>query len=107
MASNTEVEDIISDRSLSLSDMISKLKDNMMKESIIIFRMSAAGMDTEALQEKFETMQKVFNGLEKMYYSKMKMDKMTGHKKGVSDKSFMDEIRNQKSTIGDIIRENT
>lgn len=104
--SDYEIQDIISE-DLSLPDMISKFRDWLMKESIALFGMSAVGKDVDERQEKYDSMQKAFNGLEKMYYSKMKMDKMTGHKKGTSDKAFMDKIRQQKSTIGDIIRENS
>lgn len=101
-----EIERIIGNSELSLAEMISEFRDLLMKESIVILRMSAGSQEIEAQQEKFDKMQKAFNGLEKMYYSKMKMDKMTGNKRGASDKSFMDSIRKKQDSIGDIIREN-
>lgn len=102
-----EIEKILSDSELSIADMVSKFRNFLMKEQVELLRMSADSKDIEAKQEKVDKMQKIFAGLEKMYYSKLRMDKLMGKRESNNDKSFMDSIRAQKDSIGDIIRENT
>lgn len=95
---------------LSLGDRISNLRSALQWSAFErIKRINELGTKAEESAEldfKQTESQKLFKIIENMYYSQLRQNKMLGkaQDEGMSSKDFLQKIKSEKSSMGDIVR---
>ena len=93
---------------LSMGERISILRNALMWDAYHklkkIGKAKAKGEKIEEDQDHIDRM-KYFKDIEKMYISELKMNKITGKANDNMDKEFLKRIKEEKGSIGEIVRD--
>ena len=93
---------------LSMGDRIAGLRNALMWDAYHNLKKIGKSVEKKAEEEKhidhIERM-KYFKEMEKMYVSELKMNKVLGKSNDNMDKEFLKRIKEEKSSIGDIVRD--
>lgn len=93
---------------ISMGERISGLRNALMWDA---YRKLKAIGKAKKMGEKIEEdadhidRMKYFKDIEKMYISELKMNKITGKSSDNMDKEFLKRIKEEKGSIGDIVRD--
>jgi hypothetical protein len=93
---------------ISMGERISGLRNALMWDA---YRKLKAIGKAKKMGEKIEEdadhidRMKYFKDIEKMYISELKMNKITGKSNDNMDKEFLKRIKEEKGSIGDIVRD--
>jgi hypothetical protein len=93
---------------ISMGERISGLRNALMWDA---YRKLKAIGKAKKIGEKIEEdadhidRMKYFKDIEKMYISELKMNKITGKSNDNMDKEFLKRIKEEKGSIGDIVRD--
>lgn len=95
------------DLDLNLGERVCLLRDALLWNAFTMMqrakKQGTKGKVSEEDEFKHMECMRLFKDIEKMYYSEIKMNKASGKASEASGSDFMQRIKKQKSSIGDIV----
>lgn len=90
----------------TIADRLGGLRDALMWEGFDFLKKTDSQKGIKEDDEaRYLQCMKYFKEMEKMYQSKVKMDKLAGKKATETDKEFLSYIKEMKDTVGDVIQD--